>query len=149
MRGSKPIWAIVDPGAYSAAYAIASCADTIIMPRTGGVGSIGVFCLHVDVSKALEEFGVKITAIQFGAQKTERQPFWPLSDEAKKRVQGEIDMLGELFVGMVARNRGMSAKAVRETQAGIFMGEAGVEQKLADDIASPGEALEALINEVN
>lgn len=41
-RGSKPIWAILSESAYSAAYALASAADRVIVPRTGGTGSIGV-----------------------------------------------------------------------------------------------------------
>jgi len=41
-RGSKPVWAILSESAYSAAYALASAADKIIVPRTGGVGSVGV-----------------------------------------------------------------------------------------------------------
>ena len=38
----KPIAAVLAEAAYSAAYAITSTADTIAVPRTGGVGSIGV-----------------------------------------------------------------------------------------------------------
>ena len=34
-RGQKPIWSIVDDCACSAAYAIASAADRIILPRDG------------------------------------------------------------------------------------------------------------------
>ncbi|NIH11594.1 MAG: hypothetical protein G5702_04515 [Serratia symbiotica] len=39
-RGSKPIHSILTKNAYSAAYAIASAADRIHVPRTGGVGSL-------------------------------------------------------------------------------------------------------------
>jgi len=52
-RGRKPIWSILNESAYSAAYAIASAADRIVVPRTGGVGSIGVITAHVDLSQAL------------------------------------------------------------------------------------------------
>ena len=52
-RGVKPIRAILTEVAFSAAYAIASAADRISVPRTGGVGSIGVVCMHVDWSRAL------------------------------------------------------------------------------------------------
>lgn len=47
-RGTKPITAIIDDRAYSAAYALASSADEIIVSRTGGVGSIGVVAAHTD-----------------------------------------------------------------------------------------------------
>ncbi len=49
---SKPLWAIADEAALSAAYAIACSAERIIVPRTGEVGSIGVVALHVDESAA-------------------------------------------------------------------------------------------------
>ena len=50
-RGSKPIWAILNDAAYSAAYAIASAADKIYVPRTGGTGSVGVIWIHMDWSE--------------------------------------------------------------------------------------------------
>ncbi|TOL42864.1 serine peptidase, partial [Vibrio parahaemolyticus] len=46
LRGKKPIYAILSENAYSAAYAIASAADKIYVPRTGGVGSVGVIVIH-------------------------------------------------------------------------------------------------------
>ena len=51
-RAIKPIWAIADETAFSAAYAIASAAERVFVPRTGGVGSIGVIAVHVDRSAA-------------------------------------------------------------------------------------------------
>ena len=46
----KPIWALANDSAFSAAYAIASAADRVIISETGGVGSIGVIALHIDQS---------------------------------------------------------------------------------------------------
>ncbi|MDC9591541.1 S49 family peptidase, partial [Xenorhabdus sp. XENO-10] len=56
-RGEKPIHAILSENAYSAAYAIASAADRIIVPRTGGVGSVGVIVIHCDWSQHIKEDG--------------------------------------------------------------------------------------------
>ena len=53
-RETKPIWASLSEEAYSAAYALASQCDRIIVPRTGGAGSIGVVCMHGDWSGALD-----------------------------------------------------------------------------------------------
>ena len=39
----KPLWAVADETALSAAYAIACSAERILLPRTAEVGSIGVF----------------------------------------------------------------------------------------------------------
>jgi len=149
MRGDKPIVAICDPYAYSAAYALASAADMICIPRTGGAGSIGVVAVHMEMSKMLKECGIGVTVIQFGDQKTERGPFAPLSDGAEKRMQNDIDILGDMFVELVARNRGISTDAVRATKAGVFLGAAAVENEIADLVASPQEAFAELVQQVN
>ena len=46
----KPVWAVANDMAFSAAYALASAANRVIVSRTGGVGSIGVIAMHVDQS---------------------------------------------------------------------------------------------------
>jgi signal peptide peptidase SppA len=149
LRGLKPIWAILDEEAYSAAYAIASAADRIIVPRTGGSGSIGVITMHTDITGALEQLGVKVSTIQFGARKSDRYPTTPLSDEARARIQADVDQMGELFVQTVARNRGLSPDQVRGTEAGIFLGAAGLEQGLVDAVAAPDAAFLSLLESIN
>src|SRR5581483_9769554 len=69
VRGEKPIWSVLSEYAYSAAYALASATDRIIVPRTGGTGSVGVICMHVDFSQALSESGINVTLIQYGKRK--------------------------------------------------------------------------------
>ena len=143
--GDKPIWSIVDDHAYSAAYAIASATDKIMVPRTGGVGSIGVISMHVDISKLLEDNGIKTTIIQYGERKSDYSLFKPLSDAAKARLQSHIDTIGEMFVEMVGRNRNLARSRVRATEAGLFMGADGVEAGLADAVMSPQDAFAALV----
>ena len=148
LRGDKPIWAILNEAAYSAAYAIASAADRIVVPRTGGVGSIGVVCLHADMSQALGKAGIAVTVIRFGALKYEGNEYEPLTKDALARIQGPVDAMGELFVETVARNRSIAASVVRATQAGTFDGPAGVrtavERGFADQVASPDAAFREL-----
>jgi capsid assembly protease len=149
-RGEKPIWAVLDECAYSAGYALASCADHITVPRTGGTGSIGVMCVHTDFSKALTGAGVKVTFIQSGARKTDGAPEKPLSDEALERFQADINAMAEMFFATVARNRaGLTADAVRQLEAGTFLGKAGRRAGLVDDVMAPGEAFRALLSSLN
>jgi signal peptide peptidase SppA len=147
-RGKKPIWSILNESAYSAAYAIASAADRIIVPRTGGVGSIGVIWMHMDWSKALTSAGFKVTFITYGDLKADGHPEIPLSEDARKRFQDDITTMGELFVSTVARNRNISAKAVRDTQAATYLGAAGVSRGLADEVMAPDAAFRALLAEI-
>ncbi|MGQ5267440.1 S49 family peptidase [Xanthomonas arboricola] len=121
-RGVKPIHALVDDYAYSAAYALASACDQIWVSRTGGVGSIGVVGFHYDWSANNAQMGLKVTAIYGGARKVDFNPNFPLSEEAQADAQADIDMLYGLFVSTVARNRGMDEAAVRATEAGTFRG---------------------------
>jgi ClpP class serine protease len=54
----KPIWAVADEAALSAAYAIACTADRIYVTQTGEVGSIGVVAVHRDESGADTQAGL-------------------------------------------------------------------------------------------
>ena len=149
MRGPKPIWAILDSCAYSAAYALASAADFITVPRTGGSGSIGVITMHTDITGMLEQAGVKITTIKFGERKADGQPTTPLSKGAHERMQSDVDILGEMFVALVERNRrGLSADHVRKTEAGCFLGKAGVETGLVDAVMAPEEAMKLMMAKI-
>jgi len=147
-RGSKPIWAILTESAYSAAYALASACDRIVVPRTGGTGSVGVICMHVDMSKALGAAGVNVTLIHYGDRKADGADSKPLSDEALSRYQSDVDAMGELFVKTVSRNRSLSVKTVRATQATTFLGAAGVEIGFADAVMAPDEAFRSLLAEL-
>lgn len=141
LRGKKPITAIVNESAYSAAYAIASAADKIYMPRTAGVGSIGVICEHWDYSELLKQAGIAVTAIFAGSHKNDFSPWEPLTDEQKGWLQKWVDASYAIFVSAAARNRGMSEEKVRATQAGIFFGQDAVGAGLADGVMPAEDAL--------
>jgi signal peptide peptidase SppA len=147
-RGTKPIRAILSENAFSAAYAIASACDQITVPRTGGTGSVGVIALHTDFSKALGGAGITVTIIQCGDRKSDGNEFQSLAPEALARFQADVDTMGELFINTVARNRGLAANAVRDTQATTFLGAAGVKIGFADAVASPDAAFGALLDEL-
>lgn len=147
-RGRKPVWAILSECAFSAAYAIASAADRITVPRTGGVGSIGVVWMHCDISEALAGAGIRVTFIKRGANKVDGAAEIPLSGEAQARFQKEIDTVGELFESTVARNRGLSTDKIRDMNASTFLGAEGVSLGLADAVMAPDAAFRALVNEL-
>jgi ClpP class serine protease len=70
-RGTKPITAVANGLAASAAYWIAAAADELIVTRSGQVGSIGCFAVHQDISRWLKNKGVKMSLISAGEYKTE------------------------------------------------------------------------------
>lgn len=141
MRGQKPIRAFASEYAYSAAYSIASAADKIIVSRSGGVGSIGVVTSHVDMSEMMKNDGIKVTFIHFGKHKVDGNRYESLSKDVKDRIQVMIDDLGQQFVAIVARNRGIDEKAVKDTEALTFTATESVANGLADGIGPLDEAL--------
>jgi signal peptide peptidase SppA len=103
---TKPVVAHVTGIAASAAYWLASQASVITLTPSGEVGSVGVIDLSVDISKALESAGVKVTTVTAGPFKGERAPFVPLSDDAKAHMQESVNRWYGDFLSAIRRGRG-------------------------------------------
>ena len=140
----KPIWAVANDMAFSAAYALASAASRVFVARTGGVGSIGVIAMHIDQSVKDARDGVRYTAVFAGERKNDLNPHEPISDEAHAVLKAEVDRVYDLFVETVARHRGLDAYAVRATEAGLFFGPDAVGAGLADTVGGFDDALSQL-----
>lgn len=116
--GKKPIVAVANSMAASAAYWIASQADEFVVTPSGEVGSIGVLTMHADLSKALEDEGVKVTFIHAGKHKVEGNPYEALGAEARAAIQADIDAYYRMFTSAVARGRRVSVDMVRSEAFG-------------------------------
>lgn len=137
-RQAKPVWAIANAMAASAAYWIASQADKLFMLSSGRVGAIGVFVLAPDVSEHLAKEGIKINAISAGDNKLEGVPFLPLTDEARAHLQAQVDTVYADFVRAVAHGRRVSQATVKEQfgQGRMYMGKEALKLGMVDGIAT-------------
>ena len=142
-RGTKPIVAHVDAMAASAAYWIASAADEIVVTPSGSVGSIGVYRVHADTSGASEKLGVRRTIISAGKFKADGVG-GPLDEAAVAREQARVNAAYDMFVGAVARHRGVSPAAVRDGfgQGDMVDAGAAVAEGMADRIGTLDETLQ-------
>jgi signal peptide peptidase SppA len=140
-RGSKPVYAVANETAYSAAYAIASAADKVYIPRTGSVGSIGLIAVHTDQSRFDEKIGLTYTPIFAGSRKNDFTPHEPLSAKARDAGQSMVDDVYDIFVETVARNRNMTIADIRKTEAALYMGEGAVNAGLVDKVMSWNDVL--------
>lgn len=111
-RGAKPIVAVANALAASAAYWLGSAADEFVVTPSGDVGSIGVFAAHVDESGMEEAMGIKTTLISAGKFKVEGNPHEPLTAEAAAAMQARVDDFYSMFTSAVARNRGVKLASV-------------------------------------
>ena len=142
----KTMWGVASPTAYSAAYLLLSQCETIYVPQiTGGVGSIGVYMMHMDLSGYLANLGIKPTFISAGTGKTDGNPYEPLSKEALAKYKAEVDRLYGEFVNRVASSRSLSESSIIKFGAALFEGsKAAIGSGLADRAGSPDVALPEL-----
>jgi len=150
-RGRKKIVAVANSFAASGAYWIAAAADDIVVTPGGEVGSVGVFCLHQDLSGAYEQIGVKHTFIKAGKHKAEANPFEQLDPDAKDYIQERVNERYDVFTKAIAKFRGVSAADARENfgQGRMKMAKAAVKTSMADSIGTLDSVIDELLKNKN
>lgn len=112
-RKVKRIYAVANTTAASAAYWLAAQASAVYASPSGQVGSIGIFGVHMDFSRALEAEGITATVFTAGEHKAEASPYQPLTDEAQTEIQARTDFFYDQFVGDVAKGIGVTPAKVK------------------------------------
>jgi signal peptide peptidase SppA len=137
-RAQKPVVAIANSLAASAAYWIGCSASEFYVTPGGEVGSIGVWQAHQDYSKAMDEAGVKTTLISAGKFKVEGNPYAPLDEEAQGFMQSRVDDYYAAFTKAVAKGRGVPISQVRDGmgQGRVFGADAALASSMVDGIAT-------------
>jgi signal peptide peptidase SppA len=146
---AKPLWAVANEGALSAAYAVASAADRLYVTRTGEVGSIGVVAVHIDESGADAKAGLSWTFVFAGERKVDGNAHAPLSERARSEIQADVDRLYRELCALVASNRGIGSESVRGTNAAIYRGELAIRAGLADRVGTLDLAIAEMIAELD
>ena len=137
-RDQKPVVAIANSLAASAAYWIGCSASEFYVTPGGEVGSIGVWQAHQDYSKAMDEAGVKTTLISAGKFKVEGNPYAPLDEEAQGFMQSRVDDYYAAFTKAVAKGRGVPISQVRDGmgQGRVLGADAALASSMVDGIAT-------------
>jgi len=118
-RKSKTVTATIEDIGASAAYWLASQAETIdASDPNSSIGSIGVYVAVADMSKMAENDGVKVHVISSGPLKGAGVPGTVITDEQLSSIQEIIDGLASNFIHDVARGRGRSTGDVRDWATG-------------------------------
>ena len=145
-RAQKPIIAIANSLAASAAYWIGCSASEFYVTPGGEVGSIGVWQAHFDYSQALATDGVKPTLISAGKYKVEGNPYAPLDAEAHAFMQSRVDDYYLAFCKGVAHGRGLPIAQVRNGmgQGRVLGAIEALANSMVDGIATFDEAVAKL-----
>jgi signal peptide peptidase SppA len=141
-RNRKPNVAIANPLSASAGYYLMAQHQEIMVTPSGEIGSVGVYGMHVDYSGALDQAGVKVKFISAGEGKVDGNPYEPLSPEAEKQMQADIDRYYGMFANASAKGRGVSVDVVRkEWKAKVYGAKEAVSIKMADVVGTLDDAI--------
>lgn len=141
-RGQKPILAVANSMAASAAYYLAAQADSISVTPSGDVGSIGVVYMHTDARGFAEQMGVSHRIFRSQERKADVNPWEELSEAAAADIQSKVDAYDAMFVADVAKGRGVSRETVRKNYgAGLmFLAKDALAAGLVDQVETVDEA---------
>ncbi len=128
------IISFVDGMAASAAYALATAADEIIVAEGSEVGSIGVLVQLFNDSKALEKEGYERTFVSAGKDKIPFAADGSWRPEFIQDIQSKVDTLYSEFTGFVASRRNLSVESVMATEAKTFLPEQALSLGLIDKV---------------
>jgi signal peptide peptidase SppA len=148
-RTQKPTLAIANANACSAGFAIGSSAGRMVAMESSNVGSVGVVLVHVDYSGYLKDSGIKVTLLHEGDHKIDGNSYEPLPTDVKASMQAELKKTMNRFVGVVSRNRSMSADAVIATQAAVYDGPEALGIGFVDAVSLPMVALAEFSTELS
>lgn len=143
LRDEKPVIAISNDLAASAAYWLASQADEIVGTPESLTGSVGVYLMHADVSGMLAQAGIDVTFIASSPEKVEGNPYEPLTDGARAHLQGIVDSSYDLFTKDVAAGRGITQSKVKRDygEGRVLTAAAALEAGIIDRIGTYADAI--------
>lgn len=147
-RSRKQLLAVVDSNCCSAAYAIASGCNKIVVTPSGQAGSIGVIAIHFSMEKMLKDIGVEVTIISSFAHKGDGNPYKDLPKDVLADLEQAVEKRANEFVALVAKNRNLTEDLVRATESRTFRAEEALERKLIDAVQPPAKAVSTFFAEL-
>lgn len=144
-RGIKPIVAHISGDGCSAAYWLATAADSVIAGDTAIVGCIGVVACYIDASKHYEMHGIE--EIEIVSSQTPNKRPNPAEDAGRAQIQRTIDDLAGVFISAIAKHRGVEAAVVQSEfgQGDVFVGATAAAAGLIDGVATYEELHASLL----
>lgn len=145
----KPSIAWVRESSYSAAYLIASAADTIIASNSSDIGSIGVTMSYVDNAKQNVKDGLTYNQLTTGKYKDTGTPDRALTADERSLIQRDLDIILENFIQAVATNRNLSvAKVTALADGSTMLGRMALRNGLIDQLGTQEEVWEKLETDI-
>jgi protease-4 len=136
-KHGKPIYAVVEESAASAAYYIAVATDQIFVDKASIVGSIGVLMDGFGFTGLMDKLGVERRLMTAGENKGFLDPFSPQTEKQRVFAQTMLDQIHQQFIEVVKAGRGKRLKETPEMFSGLFWtGQQAIEFGLADQLGN-------------
>ena len=137
LKHGKPIYAVVEEAAASAAYYIAVAADQIYVDKASIVGSIGVLMDGFGFTGLMDKLGIERRLMTAGENKGFLDPFSPQTERQRNYAQAMLDQVHQQFIGVVKAGRGDRLKENPDMFSGLFWsGQQAIEMGLADQLGN-------------
>lgn len=134
----------VDGGAFSAAYALASISNEIILNPMAKVGSIGVVVsLYNELPMKIKD-GAEAIFVYSGDSKVPYDAEGKIRQDFLDSIQEDTDALYTQFIQHVAKYRPMTEGEIKDTQAKTFRAGDALQRGLADREMTSAEFIEYL-----
>lgn len=142
---SKPIHAHIEDIGASAAYWVASQADTITANEPALVGSIGTYAVVHDLSGKAAAEGIKVHVVRAGTRKGSGVPGTEITAEDISEIQSIVDSRNDLFLRSVSEGRSMPLERLKSIADGrVYTAFEALGINLIDRVASFDSALNSL-----
>lgn len=130
-REIKPVHAYVSRMGDSAAYWIASAAESITLHKTAEVGCLGVICEFYKYEDDPE-------VISIASSSTPNKVVDVESEKGRAQIQAQLDTLASIFMEDVAENRQVPVDKVLKDFGGgdVVIGEEAVARGMADQVGN-------------
>ena len=141
-KEDKPLIVSMSDVAASGGYYLAAPADVVVAQPGTLTGSIGVMVGKLAIGETLEKLGVNVEAVTNGAMSEINSLFSPYSDQARVRMQEQVDAIYETFLARVAEGRDMTRDEVHAIAQGrVWTGRQAQALGLVDELGGLDRAL--------
>lgn len=138
---SLPVVGLIGDIGASGGYMVAAASDVLIASPMSNVGSIGVNMSYLEESQKNEEDGVTYVQLTTGQYKDTGTPNRPITDDEQEKLQADLEIIHDEFVGVISEYRNMTLADVEAVADGATMpGKTALEVGLIDSLGGREEA---------
>ncbi|MEQ8764232.1 MAG: signal peptide peptidase SppA [Planctomycetota bacterium] len=134
----KPTYAWLE-GAGTPHYAVASACDTIVMADFGALDLPSLSMTSMHFRDAMDLLGIRADVVRVGEFKGAVEPFTlsHMSQHLREHYLAMVTSMNDALVSLIAENRGLEAKAVRDAQARRLIGPLDAKKRGLVDVLVP------------